>query len=418
MLTGAIAAATLPMALRGDGSTGSTLRLALTYPPILLFMILLLGTVWMAAATMAQELENGGMASVITKPIRPAGIWIGKWLGILLLDAGLLTVSAAIFIPIVSGIAKRDQNRDGISFADGHLEFLPDDSIYRQEALARMSAPSLAASPVAERSFDRFLNIIKFENSRVIPGKTCTWTIPLVNDWTPHPPSDISTWGLQFTFHCDPQTRAPVNGAWTVTDAHGLPVSVSIGPLLDGLHPIALPPEVSLHPGLATVTFSNRQDSSTVYFDPRSPVKLQRRECTFGENLIRAYCILFCFLAAAAAIALTMGVLFSFPVAVFTVLSLFLAIAVSLAFAGIPPPTHTHGDVQVDGVIKSTGEQLLSHIHRATASTLQRLPLAALSHAQHITNHQILQATTRLLAAVPAMLCALSALLLGRKEFP
>jgi hypothetical protein len=417
MFTGTIAAAALPMALRGDGSTGSTLRLSLTYPPILLFMILLTGTIWMAAATMAQELESGEMASVIIKPIHPAVLWIGKWLGILLLNAGLMTASASIFIPIVSTIAKRDLPPGETSYADGHRVFHPDDSADRQEALDRMDAQSLAASPVEERSFDWLLNIIKTENSRVIPGQTCTWPIPLDNT-RPPPPSSHSTWDLQFTFRCDPLTRTPVDGTWTVSTPQGLPVTVNTGTLLDGLHQVQLPQDAALHPGVATVTFSNRQDSSTVYFDPRSAVTLRRWECPFEENLIRAYAVLFCFLATTAAIALTMGVVFSFPVAVFTVLSLFFAIAVSLAFAQIPPPMHRHGDVPGSGVIMPIGEQLLSHIHRATASTLQRLPLAALSHAQVISNHQILQAITRLLAAVPAMLCALSALLLGRKEFP
>lgn len=418
MLIGSILAAALPLALRGDGSAGSVLQLAVIYPPVLLFWVLLLGTVWMAAAAMAQEIENGTMATIIIKPIHRAGIWMGKWMGILLLNAALLTLAAAILILVVSRITNRALNRDSVSSTVGHRVFTPDYSALEQAAHERLFSLKQSAEPETDYSFAQILNTIKTENFRVVPGESCTWNIPVDPSVLSQTNTIRASWDLQFIFRCDPLSRAPVNGTWTLSSPPGPPRVVTSEQLLDGTHQLAFPRDLVIHPGLLTLTFSNQLNSSTVYFDPRSPVVLRQQKSSFPENLTRAFLVLFCFIAAAGAFALTMGLIFSFPVAVFTVCTLFLAIMISQAFAGIPSSAHSHGDVLTNGVVQHTGSWMLFHIHRSTASTLQLLSLHSLSQAQHISDRQIMQALLRLLAAIPALFCALGTLLLRRKEFP
>jgi len=409
-------AAGLPMVLRGDNTAGSTLRLAMTYPPIMLFMILLTGTTWMAAAAMAGEIEDGEMASVIIKPVNTSIIWFGKWIGILLLNAGLLATFAALFIPAITIMAHRENDRASLSQLGGHQEFHPEDDVHRREARERLSALRLTSPAGGELSFEQMLAIVKAEAFCVAPARTHTWQVPLPRS-KPLPGRTIHpVWDMQFMFRCDPLNRSSVSGIWTLTLPGKPALEVPVDRILDGRHQVSLPPDASLH-GPVTITFSNRTESSTVYFDTRAPIALRLLESNFHENLLRALFVLFCFIAAAAALAITMGVLYSLPVATFTVLTFFFAITVSAAFAVIPPPDHVHGAVMTDGLLTHTGEFLLFQLNRATSATLQLLPLASLPDARHISNRQIVMASARLLVGIPALLCAFSAVLLRRREY-
>jgi hypothetical protein len=54
-----------------------------------------LSTLWLACGTLARDIEECQMQVVATKPIARWQIWLGKWLGIMSLNAALLALSGA-----------------------------------------------------------------------------------------------------------------------------------------------------------------------------------------------------------------------------------------------------------------------------------------------------------------------------------
>src|SRR5476649_2782730 len=54
-----------------------------------------LSTLWLSCGTLARDIEECQIQVVATKPIARWQIWIGKWLGIISLNAALLAISGA-----------------------------------------------------------------------------------------------------------------------------------------------------------------------------------------------------------------------------------------------------------------------------------------------------------------------------------
>ena len=79
----ALAVFGLPAVLHGDGTLGGQVQLLLYYPLGFTGMLLALGAVWAGAAMVAVEVDRGTAALLVTKPVRPIELWLGKWLGLL-----------------------------------------------------------------------------------------------------------------------------------------------------------------------------------------------------------------------------------------------------------------------------------------------------------------------------------------------
>ena len=58
-----------------------------------------MATLWLSCGTLARDVEECQMQMIVVKPISRWQVWLGKWLGILGLNALLLTLAGvAIFI--------------------------------------------------------------------------------------------------------------------------------------------------------------------------------------------------------------------------------------------------------------------------------------------------------------------------------
>src|SRR5262245_57920662 len=83
----------LPIALKDDGTARGFIQIMLTYTLSIITTLLGLSTLWLACGTLARDIEDCQMQMVAVKPIPRWQIWLGKWLGILLINATLLTLS-------------------------------------------------------------------------------------------------------------------------------------------------------------------------------------------------------------------------------------------------------------------------------------------------------------------------------------
>src|SRR5437867_11155402 len=83
----------LPLLIEDDGTARGFTQILLTYTLSVITALLGLSTLWLACGTLARDIEECQMQVVATKPIARWQIWLGKWLGILSLNAALLAIS-------------------------------------------------------------------------------------------------------------------------------------------------------------------------------------------------------------------------------------------------------------------------------------------------------------------------------------
>ena len=85
----------LPLLIKDDGTARGFTQILLTYTLSTITALLGLSTLWLACGTLARDIEECQMQMVAVKPIARWQIWLGKWLGILSLNAALLAISGA-----------------------------------------------------------------------------------------------------------------------------------------------------------------------------------------------------------------------------------------------------------------------------------------------------------------------------------
>src|SRR5208337_1864911 len=83
----------LPILIKDDGTARGFTQILLTYTLSVITALLGLSTLWLACGTLARDIEECQMQVVATKPIARWQIWLGKWLGIMALNAALLALS-------------------------------------------------------------------------------------------------------------------------------------------------------------------------------------------------------------------------------------------------------------------------------------------------------------------------------------
>ena len=85
----------LPLVIKDDGTAQGFTQIILTYTLSAITALLGLSTLWLACGTLARDIEECQIQVVATKPIARWQIWLGKWLGIVSLNAVLLAISGA-----------------------------------------------------------------------------------------------------------------------------------------------------------------------------------------------------------------------------------------------------------------------------------------------------------------------------------
>ena len=86
----------LPLTVKGDGTLTGQARILLGYTLGLVSFILSLATLWAGCAAVSLEIQERQIHLIVTKPVRCAQIWLGKWLGLLILNAALIVFSGTV----------------------------------------------------------------------------------------------------------------------------------------------------------------------------------------------------------------------------------------------------------------------------------------------------------------------------------
>src|SRR5580704_12693131 len=325
LLVGAVVG--LPILIKDDGTAEGFAQILITYTLGAVSALLGLCTLWLACGTLARDVEECQMQVVAVKPIARWQIWLGKWLGLVTLNAALLAVAGGCVFGLLEWRAQK----------------LPPAVKYKLEnevLVARGSAHEASLDGTIDSETDKLLedaakkgklegvNLnsaraqlreqVKAAYQVVGPGRLRGWKIHLGNDTTEFKDKPLFlrvkfntadiTGRAADTYYAEWQVGIPQKTRLYQSEA------MSLSP--DSFHELPIPPNLFDANGDLTIVFRNPNDAALL-FSLDDGMEVLYRQGNFGTNFIRGLGIILAWMALLAALGLAAASCFSFPVAAF-----------------------------------------------------------------------------------------------------
>ncbi|MCU0785176.1 MAG: hypothetical protein MUF81_14235 [Verrucomicrobia bacterium] len=357
----------LPILIKDDGTARGFTQILLTYTLSTITALLGLSTLWLACGTLARDIEECQMQVVAVKPIARWQIWLGKWLGLMSLNAALLAISgAAVFFLLqwrATRLPEAEQSilRNEVLVARGSAKEPTLDKELEAETSRRLKAALEKAQTTAldaKLMRQQIKESLKGEVQLVAPGYYRPWRIDL--GFAKHFLRGQPLF-LRVKFNA---AQTSPSGTFAALWQVGVPETprlwrsepMSLAP--DTFHEFEIPPDLFDDSGVLTILFINANDTALL-FPLEDGMEVLYREGGFGLNFARGLGIIFCWMALLAALGLAAASFLSFPVAAFASLAVLamslssgtLATAVSDGtLMGFNSETSTQGHSPVDVV--------------------------------------------------------------------
>lgn len=322
----------LPLLIKDDGTAQGFTQIILTYTLSTITGLLGLSTLWLACGTLARDIEECQIQVVATKPIARWQIWLGKWLGIMSLNAVLLALSGGCVFGVLQWragklpAAEQKILREQVLVARG--------SAKEQNDLAEIDAQTeqilqerLKSSPVEKVDVPEVRRQIKEQVKAAVqlvpPSYQRTWQINLgfAKNYLQGKP-------LQLRVKFNAAQKSP-SGTYVALWQVGVPESARMVRFLpmslaaDTFHEFEIPPDLFDEKGVLTITFENRNPTALL-FPLDEGMEVLYPEGGFALNFARGLGIIFCWMALLAALGLMAASFLSFPVATFFALAMLL----------------------------------------------------------------------------------------------
>jgi hypothetical protein len=319
----------LPLLIKDDGTARGFTQVLLTYTLGAITALLGLSTMWLACGTLARDIEDCQIQLVAVKPIARWQIWLGKWLGIVLLNAVLLAISGTGVYALLQWRAGRlppEQQatlRNEVLVARGSARQESREAIINQKTEERVKE-RLSKYPIDKDSIDdvrkQLREQVRAEFQIVPPSYSRDWKVNLglASRYLHNQPLCLR---VKFN-SADKSPSGTFDGMWLV----GVPGSqirpwnsgaLSLAP--DTFHELQLPPNLFDENGVITVSFFNPNDT-TLLFPLEDGIEILYREGGFALNFARGLVIILCWMALLAALGLAAASFLSFPVSAFVAL--------------------------------------------------------------------------------------------------
>jgi hypothetical protein len=424
LLAGAVVG--LPLLLKDDGTAKGLTQILLTYTLGAVAALLGMATLWLSCGTLARDVEECQMQMVAVKPISRWQVWIGKWLGILGLNAMLLTLAgAAIFILL--------------QWRSVHLP--PDEQkILRNEifvARASIKEPPRDLAPQIEQVLAEQIKRIRPKESD-IPELRSQITEQIKALSTDVPPQFMRRWiidlhtlpertkedtyQVRVKFHsANPNAEATYDMFWRI----GPPDSPRPAVIHDVLPPdsfqeFQVPAHLLDENGRLNIDFFNGNDTALM-FPIEDGFELLYYENSFGVNFIRGMMIIFCWLSLLAAIGLAAASYLSFPVAAFASMAiLFLGLSSGTLQTVVEQGTIVGYDAAKGGYGHSPVDLVFIPVFRAVLKVIQLVegfsPIDFLSTGRSITWTMLGLAVAQIVLLLGGIFCAAGIVLFSRRE--
>lgn len=321
----------LPLIIKHDGTASGFTQILVTYT--LGSMVALLGfaTLWMACGSLAKDIEECQIQMVAVKPIARWQIWLGKWLGIFLVNVLLIAISSATVYGLILLRAKQlspEQQeilKKEVLVGRGSLKEPLQDLTPTVEANL---ADAMKLNPeVAALGADKVREILeqrlRAEEQIVRPNFRRRWIFNLAELDLVEKLRDKPL-RLRIKFH---SSKATAQDIWTCIWQVGPPESPTIAPKryemrveAGTFHEFEIAPNLMDEAGRLTIEYWNYNDRAML-FPTEYGLELLYPESGFAVNFFRGLVIIALWMGLLAAIGLAASSYLTFPVATFASLS-------------------------------------------------------------------------------------------------
>jgi len=324
----------LPLLIKDDGTASGFTQIILTYTLSAVTGLLGISTLWLSCGTLARDIEECQIQVVATKPIARWQIWLGKWLGIVLLNAVLLALAGACIFGLLQWRATKlppDEQaklRSEVLVARGSAKEASMDADINTET-EQILQNRLKTSPVEKADLPevrkQIRERVKADFQLVPPSYQRVWQIDLgfAKNYLAGKPLQ-----LRVKFNT---AQKNASGTFLAMWQVGVPEKtkfwqsepMSLSP--DTFHEFSIPPDLFDANGLLTITVAN-PNNTALLFPLDEGMEVLYPESGFPLNFARGLGIIFCWMALLAAVGLCAASFLSFPVATFFALSLILVV--------------------------------------------------------------------------------------------
>jgi hypothetical protein len=414
----------LPLLIKHDGTARGFTQILLTYTLMTITALLGFCTLWLSCGILARDIEECQMQVVAVKPIARWQIWLGKWLGITLLNLVLLAIAAGSLYALLQWRARQlppEQQqilRNEIFVARAGLtEPVPDISDYVeqvfQERLKETAVPPEAQSELRSSLRDQVLARLQV----VPPGFQRVWKLDL--GLRKNFLKDQPLYARMKFFAAQTNITGTYQGMLSLGDPRN-PLSRIVPASLaaDTFHEFRVPPNVFDEQGRVLIAFENNSGAALL-FPLDEGMELLYRDGGFGFNLLRGLMMIWFWLALLTALGLAAASFLSFPVAAFfsfTVLLIVLSsgtfsMAVQDGYAISYPDTTTTTRVLNEGLMRFS-KAVLAVVHVVQTFS----PVDALSTGRSITWAQLARGFGQVVLLMGGLLGLAGIYLFSRRE--
>ncbi len=419
----------LPILIKDDGTARGCTQILLTYTLTVITALLGLSTLWLACGTLARDIEECQMQMVAVKPIARWQIWLGKWLGLLSLNAALLALSGASVYGLLQWRATRLPEAEQRILRN---EVLVARGVARPESLSasleaetdRRLQEKLKQGGVAKLDVillrKELREQIKAELQLVPPEAYRVWQVPLGAARHTLAGQPLT---LRIKFNAaNGSASGTFTGLWQV----GVPDKqtvwrsepMSLAP--DTFYEIEVPPDLYAADGVLTIAFIN-PNTTVLLFPLEDGIEVLYPEGGFLLNFARGLGIIFCWMALLATLGLAAASFLSFPVAAFFSLGVLTLVFSTGTLStvieegsifGWDSEANTYTSSPVDSVLVPTFKGLLTVINLAREFS----PVDALSTGRAISWTEMAQAFLQIVVLLGSPLAALGIYTFHRRE--
>jgi hypothetical protein len=333
----------LPLLLKDDGTARGFTQILLTYTLSVITALLGFSTLWLSCGTLARDIEECQIQVVATKPVARWQIWLGKWLGIVSLNAALLALSGGCVYGLLQWRATRlpateqELLRTQVLVARGVAQ-PPDhnaeiDARTEQMLQERLKQTQISGVDLAQAR-QQIREQIKAVYQLVPPQYSREWQIDLglAKNFLRGKPLQLR---VKFNAARGSESGTYV-GLWQV----GAPGTANVwrsepmSQAANTFYEFEIPPDLFDQKGVLTIEFLNA-NSTTLLFPLEDGMEVLYPSGGFTMNFARGLAILFCWMALLAAIGLASASFLSFPVATFFSLALLVVVFSSGTMANV-----------------------------------------------------------------------------------
>ena len=118
----------LPLTVKDNGTIASKVQVLVSYTLVFSQGILAIATLWSACAAVSTEIQDQNIHLVVSKPVARLQVWLGKWLGLLMMNALLLLITGLTVYGLL-----RFQTRSSVISEEDQIELQEQILISRQQ---------------------------------------------------------------------------------------------------------------------------------------------------------------------------------------------------------------------------------------------------------------------------------------------